>query len=273
MSNIIPFPFGSKEIRVTDQNGDPWFILRDLLDAMESTTKVTDAVESIKQGLGDGFVSDVPILDGLGRKQTAIIVSEPAATYLLSRSNTEKGRELNRFIHVEVLPGIRKTGSYHVGQGQPQSSKTDRIRSREIKETFNCFFSIAKLCNFDGNMAILSANQATQAYIGVNPLALMGRVALESDNQEQLLIVSEIAERLDWTPRLVNPRLTACELQTEYRDHHKRLCYELTEMGKAFGVYVDTGKKHGDGSPVRQIKWRASVVEFLNQRFPVGEDA
>jgi hypothetical protein len=48
---------------------------------------------------------------------------------------------------------------------------------------------------------------------------------------------------------------------------------ELTEMGRAFGVYVDTSKKKGDGSPVRQIKWRASVVEFLNQRYPVGEDA
>ena len=113
MSNITLFSFGTREIRVTDQNGDPWFILRDLLEAMETSTPVTVAIESIKQGLGDGFNNVIPILDSLRREQNATIVAESAATYLLSRSNTEKGRELNRFIHVDVLPSIRKTGSYN----------------------------------------------------------------------------------------------------------------------------------------------------------------
>ncbi|MCK7581060.1 MAG: hypothetical protein MZV65_39650 [Chromatiales bacterium] len=35
-------------------------------------------------------------------------------TFLVSRSNTETGRKLNRFIHTEVLPQIRKTGQYLV---------------------------------------------------------------------------------------------------------------------------------------------------------------
>ena len=48
--------------------------------------------------------------------QQTIIVSEPAATYLMARSNTEQGRKLNRFIHVEVLPQIRKTGQYATPQ-------------------------------------------------------------------------------------------------------------------------------------------------------------
>ena len=119
--NIVPFVFENRQIRITDQNGDPWFILRDLLDAMGSSTRPADAKSNIIDNLGDGVVSDYPILDSLGRKQTAIIVSESAATYLLSRSNTEKGRELNRFIHVEILPSIRKTGSYHVHNSSPAS--------------------------------------------------------------------------------------------------------------------------------------------------------
>jgi len=41
-----------------------------------------------------------------------VIVAEAAATYLVARSNTEAGRRLNRFIHTEVLPQIRRTGAY-----------------------------------------------------------------------------------------------------------------------------------------------------------------
>lgn len=122
MAAIIPFTFDSKQIRVTDQNGDPWFVLRDLLEAMASKTKSTDAVDSINQGLGEGFVNDVP-LQTAGGTQKVIIVAEPAATYLLSRSNTEKGRELNRFIHVEILPSLRKTGAYQIDPPKPKRKR------------------------------------------------------------------------------------------------------------------------------------------------------
>ncbi|MBV5308119.1 BRO family protein [Chromatium okenii] len=120
---ITPFSFEKRQIRViTDDNGNPWFVLRDLLDGMGSSTTTTNAIDSIKQGLGDGYSNEIPIFDSLGREQFVIIVAEPAATYLVARSNTEQGRKLNRFIHIDVLPSIRKTGSYHVGQNEPTNS-------------------------------------------------------------------------------------------------------------------------------------------------------
>lgn len=111
MSNLVPFSFGTASIRVIDNNGTPWFVLRDLLDAMESKTSVSNALESVKAGLGEGFSAGIPLQTN-GGMQESTIVAEAAATYLLSRSNTEKGKELNRFIHVEVLPSIRQTGAY-----------------------------------------------------------------------------------------------------------------------------------------------------------------
>lgn len=113
MSDLVLFQFETFQIRtITDEHGDPWFVLRDVLDAMRSTTKLADAVESVKQGLGDEGVADLPIPDALGRPQQTTIVFEAAVTYLVARSNTEMGRKLNKFIHTEVLPKIRKTGSY-----------------------------------------------------------------------------------------------------------------------------------------------------------------
>jgi prophage antirepressor-like protein len=106
--NITPFSLDQQQIRViTDDNGDLWFVLRDLLDGMGSSTTTTNALESIKQGLGDGFNKVIP-LQTARCEQKIIIVAEPAATYLVARSNTERGRKLNRFIHIELLPTAKK---------------------------------------------------------------------------------------------------------------------------------------------------------------------
>ncbi len=112
MSNLIPFEFETTQVRtITDEHDDPWFVLRDILDAMQSKTTTTAAVESINQGLGKGFANGIP-LETEGGTQDVTIIAEAAATYLLSRSNTEKGRRLNRFVHVDILPALRKTGRY-----------------------------------------------------------------------------------------------------------------------------------------------------------------
>jgi prophage antirepressor-like protein len=116
MSGIVPFAFSLDEsvieIRtICNAFGDPWFVLRDLLSAMKSSTTTTAAKLSVEQGLGDGLVFDLP-LQTAGGIQTVALVAEAGATFLVSRSNTEAGKKLNRFIHLEVLPQIRKTGQY-----------------------------------------------------------------------------------------------------------------------------------------------------------------
>ena len=113
-SNCITcFTFESSDVRVvTDQMGEPWFVLRDVLQAMGSSTPSHVAKASVIEGLGYGYNNVTPILDSMGRTQQATIISEPAVTFLVSRSNTETGRKLNRWIHTEVLPSIRKTGGY-----------------------------------------------------------------------------------------------------------------------------------------------------------------
>jgi len=94
MSNIVEFAFENKEVRITDRNGKNWFVLRDVLSAMNSKTKRQEAVESIEDSLGKGEVDTLP-LQTAGGIQDTLIISEPAVTYLLARSNTEEGKRLN----------------------------------------------------------------------------------------------------------------------------------------------------------------------------------
>lgn len=258
MNPIIPFSFESHEIRVTDQSGASWFVLRDLLDAMQSKTTTTAAVESIKQGLGEGFVNDIP-LQTAGGAQAVIIVAEPAATYLLSRSNTEKGRELNRFIHVEVLPAIRKTGSYHA----PLAPEVRPII--EANRLFRSNLSIAKLV-FKGNQALLSANQATLKATGADVLGNLGATHLLAPERDALLTATDIGKQIGLSGQQVNARLEAMGLIWSFRDSKNRKHYEMTDQGAALGETLDTGKRHSDGTPVKQIKWYSRVVGVLNSQ-------
>jgi prophage antirepressor-like protein len=111
-NNILSvFNFETKNIRLVDNNNKPWFLLRDVLEAMGSKTSVTNALLSIEQGLGEGFSIRIP-LSTAGGEQQVIAIAEAAVTYLVARSNTEVGRRLNRFLHTVVLPAIRENGYY-----------------------------------------------------------------------------------------------------------------------------------------------------------------
>lgn len=114
MSNIILFQFESNEIRTGELDGSPVFCLSDLLNSMGSKTDTDKAKASIGEVFGDGSFIELPIIDSIGREQLVPFVRESGATFLISRSRTEKGKRMNRWIHNEVLPSIRKTGSYSV---------------------------------------------------------------------------------------------------------------------------------------------------------------
>lgn len=255
MSNIVPFQFESQDIRtITNERGEPWFVLRDVLDATQSKTTVTAATDAINQGLGDGFASDIPILDPLGREQVVRVIAEAAVTYLLSRANTEQGRKLNRFIHVEVLPSLRKTGTY---AKEPQATLVLRTATDMV--------SLAHLFGFAGNQALLSADRATNTLIGVSPLHLLGSSHLVSEMQERLLTVTDLGRLLGLSAVATNKRLTAAGLQIAQRNAKGDLVYTPTEAGSRYGVFLDTNKKHGDGTPVQQIKWYASTAKQLQE--------
>lgn len=85
---------------------------------MQSKTTVTAANEMVLDGLGEGMVINQP-LQTAGGEQNLIFVLESGLTFLLSRSRTEIGKQLNRLIHTEILPSLRKTGKYQIAPEAP----------------------------------------------------------------------------------------------------------------------------------------------------------
>jgi prophage antirepressor-like protein len=252
MNELSIFSFNTQEIRIADQNGDPWFVLRDLLEAMESKTRPSDAKTNAVESLGDGVVSDYHIVDSLGRTQQVTIVNESAATYLLARSNTEKGRELNRFIHIEVLPTIRKTGSYTA-----PTAPSKPVLGAPASD-FRSIFGVMRLLGLDRNAAGISANQAVIATHGTNLLLLSGQTHLVAEDQHRYYTPTELGKRIGVSGRRFNLLLADIGMQAREGEH-----WAPTAAAEGFYRIFDTGKKHSTGTPVTQIKWADAVLPLV----------
>jgi prophage antirepressor-like protein len=86
--------------------------LIDILKMSDSKTVAANAQKTVEANLGKGLLNEKPLPDATGFIQNTVVVHEAAFTFLVSRFRTELGKKLNRYIHVELLPTIRKTGGY-----------------------------------------------------------------------------------------------------------------------------------------------------------------
>ena len=119
-SQLSTFKFESNSIRTLAINNEPWFIAKDLCDAI-NISNYRDAIEKL-----DEDEKGVALTDTLGGKQEMAVVSESGMYTLILRCReaVKKGSIPHRFrkwVTAEVLPQIRKTGSYsqHVEEIKP----------------------------------------------------------------------------------------------------------------------------------------------------------
>ena len=105
---IIPFEYESQKIRVVqDENGEPWWVATDVCEIL-ALSNTTEAL----RGLDEDEKSTLRISEGGPERN---IVSEPGLYSLIIRSNKPEAKKFKRWIIHEVLPAIRKTGKYEVG--------------------------------------------------------------------------------------------------------------------------------------------------------------
>lgn len=123
-TKIFRFEKANIDVRMIEIDNVPYFVLRDVLKAMGSTTPTSRAIDSISDSLGSGVINSHPIVDNMGREQNALVINKSAVTFLVSRSNTSLGKALNRWIHTEVIPAIEQTGRYETSAPAFQIPKT-----------------------------------------------------------------------------------------------------------------------------------------------------
>lgn len=105
---IQTFNFNASTLRtLTDENDEPWFVLKDCMNILG----LGNPTETVKMFDDDEF-STTEVIDSIGRRQQAYIISEPGLYRLVMKSRKTEAREFQRWVTHEVLPSIRKHGIY-----------------------------------------------------------------------------------------------------------------------------------------------------------------
>ncbi len=95
------------DIRTVTINNEPFFCMADICKALEISN-----VSQVKTRLNqDGVISN-EVIDSIGRKQNANFVNESNMYKLIFQSRKESAERFTDWVTSEVLPSIRKTGSY-----------------------------------------------------------------------------------------------------------------------------------------------------------------
>lgn len=97
------------EVRTLEINGEPWFVGKDVATALE----YSDTNKAIAMHVDDDDKLNDKTASSLGQRG-GWLINESGLYSLIMSSKMEKAKEFKRWVTSEVLPSIRKTGSYDI---------------------------------------------------------------------------------------------------------------------------------------------------------------
>lgn len=110
MNELQIFNYGKNEVRTVIIDGELWFVLRDVCQVLDLTTPAR-----VAERLEPDEVSQTHITDSLGRQQETTIISESGLYAVILRSDKQEAKPFRKWVTAEVLPAIRKKGTYTSG--------------------------------------------------------------------------------------------------------------------------------------------------------------
>lgn len=249
MNQIVAFDFESHNVRiVVGHNGEPMFVAADVCAALtiDNHRNVIARLDDDEKG--------VQSMDTPGGRQELAVINESGLYSLILTSRKPEAKRFKRWVTHDVLPSIRKTGSY-AAPGLVAALPTpaqDRV------------------------CAILLIGDAIAKVPGVKPgIAMAATLTCISDNTglkvEQFrralpvanepicsLNPTQIGELVGVSARSVNSRLQNLGFQFK----NDRDEWELTESGKKWAEALPYSRNGHSGY---QILWNPVVADEIRE--------
>lgn len=132
MAEITPFNFGSNIVRVVSRNNDPWFVANDVCKAL--------GYSNTSKAIADHLDDDERYNESLDRGGSLLLISESGLYALILRSRKPEARKFAKWVTSEVLPTIRKTGSYQSDTQSQRTALAHQLASQATAQVFDTVF-------------------------------------------------------------------------------------------------------------------------------------
>ncbi|ALQ97622.2 hypothetical protein XFC3_09865 [Xylella fastidiosa] len=246
---ITPFQFESKDVRIQlDEASAPWFNANDVCAVLE----FGNPHQAIESHVDADDLQKLEVIDALGRTQRANHINESGLYALIMGSTKPAAKRFKRWVTSEVLPTLRKTGTYSTPGALPTlpGPTQDRIA------------------------ALLLIGQYISTVPGVKPgIAAAATLACIKSNTNLtteeirralpalrdplcMLNATQLGKQLHCSAKEANQLLASAGLQFR----NERDDWELTEAGRVWGEAIPYSR---NGHSSYQLLWNPTVVESL----------
>ncbi len=155
------------KVRIVMQDEQPWFVASDVASAL-GYEKPNNAVNS--------HCKKVNKISYPETGQPLNIIPESDLYRLIMRSQLESSEKFQDWVVEEVLPSIRKTGSYKMKNSANEKTDQPINMAPKTVKAFKAYMNFLQTLGIDKNAAAISANQAC--------MKLTGQNTLEAEKQE-----------------------------------------------------------------------------------------
>ena len=250
MSILIPFQFEAHALRVqVDDVGQPWFNASDVCDVLE----MGNPSQAMKSHVDPDDLQKLEVIDALGRPQRANHVNESGLYALILGSTKDAAKRFKRWVTSEVLPAIRKTGTY---SGTPVATLPAPTQDR-VSSLLLIGDAVAKVPGVKAGIAMAATLTCIQENTGLVIETL--RRALPAANEPTCSHnATQLGKLAGSSAKATNQRLATLGFQ--FRNERDE--WELTDAGKAWAEAMPFSRNGHSGY---QILWNPAVVEQLKE--------
>lgn len=245
---LMPFDYEGREVRVVkDEQGEPWFVAADVCAVLQ-LPETHKAVARLDEDEKDRNSIPTP-----GGSQSMTVVSEAGLYNLVLGSRKPEAKRFKRWVTHEVLPAIRKTGSYAVSAMAALPAPTqDRVTSLLL-----IWEAVAKVPGVKVGIAMAATLTCIHENTGLTIETL--RRALPAANEPICsLNATQLGKLVGLSAKTTNLRLANLGLQVR----NERDEWELTESGEAWAEAMPYSRNGHSGY---QILWNPSVAQELRE--------
>lgn len=244
MSGLSIFNFNSNSVRVVfDANGEPLFVGKDVA-AVLGYRNHNDAINDHCKGVAKRYP-----LKTTGGKQEVRVLTEADVLRLIVNSKLPAAEAFERWVFEEVLPTIRKTGSYSAPKPPSSPMEASAATLWMLSE------QIAKVPGVKPGIAAAAALSAIQANTGLD-MSEFRKILPAATHPICSMNATKVGAALGKTAAATNALLCKAGLQ----QRNDRNEWELTKEGEKWAEALPYTNRGHSGY---QILWNPSVVDYI----------
>lgn len=214
MNELQVFSYNGSQVRTIEKNGQAWWVLKDVCDVLGlSNTRV------VAERLDDDERSKL----NLHRQGDTWCINESGLYNVILRSDKPEAKPFRKWVTSEVLPSIRKTGTYNTTNKQSEALEIKKTNARV--RLSNQFLKLAKVDTLSEEYKNILVAKAAEALTGFQLIPL-------PRSEQKMYTAMEIGEMFGVSSQKIGRVSNEHGMKTEeygtyYRTKSQHSCKEV----------------------------------------------